>query len=292
VDYTVNCATGYPAITGGGSVEAPVNNVVPAWDFACGYQAAFAILAAFEHRRRTGEGAELKIALSDVAFCALSHLGLLAEVELLGRERESIGNHIYGAFGRDFGTADGRRIMIAAISAGQWQALVQACDAAAAMAELEASLGLAFRKEADRYTARESIAGVIASWCAARPLAEITRVFDQHRVCWGLYRTVGDLLANDPRVSPAAEVFEQIETTGVGRHLAAGTPVRIGAQPRGPLRPAPLVGQHTDEVLQDVLGLDSATLGRLHDAQIIAGPEWDPTQPLTGGRAPGQDHSA
>ena len=277
VDYTVNCATGYPAITGGGSLDAPVNNVVPAWDFACGYQAAFAVLAAFENRRRTGEGAELKIALSDVAFCALSHLGLLAEVELLGRERESIGNDIYGAFGRDFATADGRRIMIAAISAGQWQALVEACDAAATLAQLELSLGLAFRKEADRYAARDSIARVIASWCAARPLAEITRVFDQHRVCWGLYRTVGDLLANDPRVSAAAEVFEPIETAGVGRHLAAGTPVRIGARPRGAIRPAPLVGQHTDEVLQDVLGLDSAAVGRLHDARIVAGADLDPT---------------
>jgi len=277
VDYTVNCATGYPAITGGGSLDAPVNNVVPAWDLACGYQAAFAVLAAFENRRRTGEGAELKIALSDVAFCALSHLGLLAEVELLGRERESIGNDIYGAFGRDFATADGRRIMIAAISAGQWQALVEACDAAATLAQLESSLGLAFRKEADRYAARDSIARVIASWCAARPLAEITRVFDQHRVCWGLYRTVGDLLANDPRVSAAAEVFEPIETAGVGRHLAAGTPVRIGARPRGAIRPAPLVGQHTDEVLQDVLGLDSAAVGRLHDARIVAGADLDPT---------------
>jgi 2-methylfumaryl-CoA isomerase len=277
VDYTVNCATGYPAITGGGSLDAPVNNVVPAWDFACAYQAAFAILAALERRRCTGEGSELKLALSDVAFCALSHLGLLAEAELLGHERQSIGNYIYGAFGRDFGTADGRRIMIAAISAGQWEALLQACDLASRMTELESSLGLSFRNESDRYVARESIAAVIAAWCACRPLPEIAAVFDEHRVCWGLYRTVGDLLANDPRVSNAAEVFEHIDTPGVGRHLAAGTPVRIGAQPRGAVRAAPLVGQHTDEVLQDVLGLDSAAVGRLHDAHIVAGPEQDPT---------------
>ena len=277
VDYTVNCATGYPAVTGGGSLDAPVNNVVPAWDFACGYQAAFAILAALEMRRRTGQGSELKIALADVAFCALSHLGILTEAQLLGRERPSLGNDIYGAFGRDFGTADGRRIMIAAISAGQWAALVRACDAASRMAELESSLGLAFTKEGDRYEARESIAAVIAPWCAARTLAEIARVFDEQRVCWGLYRSVRDLLANDPRVSQAAEVFDQIDTTGVGRHLAAGTPVRIGGRSRGAVLPAPLVGAHTDEVLQDVLGLDAATVGRLHDARIIAGPEQDPT---------------
>ena len=45
VDYTVNAATGFPAITGGGSVNAPVNHVLPAWDIACAYQAAFAVLA-------------------------------------------------------------------------------------------------------------------------------------------------------------------------------------------------------------------------------------------------------
>jgi 2-methylfumaryl-CoA isomerase len=277
VDYTVNCATGYPAITGRGSIDSPVNNVVPAWDFACGYQAAFAVLAALERRRTTGAGSELKIALSDVAFCALSHLGILAEVELLGRERESIGNYIYGAFGRDFGTADGRRIMIAAISAGQWEALVRACGVESHMAALETRLGLAFRNEGDRYAARESIAAVIAQWCAGRALAEISRVFDEHRVCWGLYRTVGDLLANDPRVSPAAEVFERVDTPGVGRHLAAGTPLRIAGELRGGVRPAPLLGEHTDEVLQDVLGLDAARVGRLHDANIVAGPEQDPT---------------
>src|SRR5215472_5940927 len=126
VDYTVNCATGFPAITGGGSIEAPVNNVVPAWDLACAYQAAFALLAAVDRRRRTGRGSELRLALSEVAFAALSHLGMIAEAEVLDEERPSLGNHVYGAFGRDFGTSDGRRIMIVAISSGQWKALLRA----------------------------------------------------------------------------------------------------------------------------------------------------------------------
>ena len=37
LDYTVNCATGYPAVTGGGSPARPVNQVLPAWDIACAY---------------------------------------------------------------------------------------------------------------------------------------------------------------------------------------------------------------------------------------------------------------
>ncbi|MGH8217997.1 MAG: CoA transferase [Steroidobacteraceae bacterium] len=285
VDYTVNCATGFPAITGGGTIDAPINNVVPAWDLACAYQAAFALLAAFDRRRRSGKGAELRLALSDVAFAALSHLGMIAEAELLEEERPSLGNHVYGTFGRDFATADARRIMIVGISAGQWKALLRAARLDAQMGLLQSRLGLDFMREADRYQAREEIAAIIAGWCAAHRLADIARLFDEHRVCWGLYRTVRDLVAHDPRVAvpdaPAQSLFELIDTPGVGRHRAAGTPVRAAAQVRGATRPAPLLGQHTDEVLEGVLGLDCAAVGRLHDAGIVAGPERDPSIPRT-----------
>ena len=277
VDYTVNCATGYPLVTGDGSIEHPVNHVMPAWDIACAFQAAFAILAAVDRRRRTGKGADLKIALSDVAFTLLSHLGVLAEAELLGEDRPSIGNHIYGAFGRDFGTADGKRLMVAGISAGQWSSLVRACGVGREVAALEVSMQRDFSMEADRYEAREAIAALFEPWFAARPLQEIERTLDEHRVCWGLYRPVTDLIANDPRVSVANTVFGRLQTPGVGTHLAAGAAVRASDAPSGSTGPAPLLGQHTDQVLSEVLGLDSGAIGRLHDQNIVAGPERDPT---------------
>jgi len=277
VDYTVNCATGYPAVTGGGSLHAPVNHVLPAWDIACAFQAAFAVLAAVDRRRRTGEGAGLELALSDVAFSTLSHLGVMTEAELLGQERPSIGNHIYGAFGRDFGTADGKRVMVAAISAGQWTSLVRACGAERSIAALESSMQRDFSREADRFDARNAIAALFEPWFAARPLQEIGKTFDQNRVCWGVYGGVRDLIANDPRVGVSNPVFERLETPGVGAHLAAGTPVRATGAPRGTTAAAPLLGQHTDEVLSSVLKLDSGAIGKLHDASIVAGPERDPT---------------
>ena len=283
VDYTVNCATGFPAITGGGSIDAPVNNVVPAWDLACAYQAAFALLAAVDRRRRTGRGSELRLALSDVAFAALSHLGMIAEAEVLEEERPSLGNHVYGAFGRDFGTSDDRRIMIVAISSGQWKALLRASRLDAQMSQLQSRLGLDFMREADRYRAREEIAAIVAGWCAKHRLEDVARLFEEHRVCWGLYRTVRDLVAHDPRVAvpeggaPTPSIFELLDTPGVGRHRAAGTPIRLATDVRGATRPAPLLGQHTDEVLEGVLGLDPGAVGRLHDAGIVAGPEREPT---------------
>ena len=284
VDYTVNCATGYPAVTGGGSIQRPVNHVLPAWDVACAYQSAFAIMAAVDHRRRTGAGAELKLALSDVAFTTLSHLGVLAEAELLAQDRPSIGNHIYGAFGRDFGTADGQRVMVAAISAGQWKALVKACGAEQGIAALEAGSGLDFADEAQRYEGRDAIAALLEPWFASRSRADAERLLEQHKVCWGRYSTVRELLAADARVSSANAVFERITTPGVGEHLSAGAAVRAGAMAREATRPAPLLGSHTDEILHQVLGLDGAAIGRLHDAGVVAGPERDPTYAKAGAR--------
>jgi 2-methylfumaryl-CoA isomerase len=275
VDYTVNCATGYPYSTGGGSPARPVNHVMPAWDVACAYQAAFAIVAAVSRRQREGLGAELKMALSDVAFTTLSNLGVLAEAELLGEERPSIGNHIYGAFGRDFATADGERIMVAAISAGQWKSLVKACGIAAAVAATEQRLGLDFNDEAQRYAGRDAIAELVEPWFAARATPEAERLLQEHKVCWGRYKTVGELLASDQRVSTDNPVFERSHTPGMGEHLVAGSAVRAPAMARTPTAPAPYIGSHTDEVLSEVLRLDSGAIGRLHDAAVVAGPTPD-----------------
>ena len=278
VDYTVNSASGYPAVTGGGSPQDPVNHVLPAWDIACAYQAAFAIVAAVDRRRRCGEGAQLQLALSDVAFTTLSHLGVLAEAELLQQDRPSIGNHIYGAFGRDFACVDGQRIMVAAISLAQWKALVQACGIGQAVADLQRGRGLDFDDEAQRYEGREAIAAMLEPWFAQRQRPDAERALEQHNACWGRYSTVRELLASDARVSGANPVFERIATAGVGEHLSAGAAVRVGAMERQPTASAARLGDHTDEVLHEVLGLDSGAIGRLHDAGVVAGPQQDPTR--------------
>lgn len=279
LDYTVNCTAGYPGMTGPAGGGEPVNHALPAWDLACGYQAAFGILAALMRRRATGEGAMLKIALSDVAFSTLSHLGVMGEAEVLGHDRPAIGNHIYGAFGHDFLCADGQRLMVAAVSLGQWESLVKACEIGPGVADLEARLGVDLRDEAQRYEAREAIAGLLVPWFAARTREQAEQTLEAHRACWGRYGTVRDLLARDTRVDPALNpVFERITTPGIGNQLAAGAVARLEGETREPVSPAPLLGTHTDEVLYQVLGLDSAAIGRLHDAGIIAGPERDPTQ--------------
>ena len=276
VDYTVNCATGFPSMTGGGLVDAPVNHVLPAWDIACAYQAAFGVAAAVSNRQATGQGAELRLALSDVAFSMLSHLGMLAEAEMLHQERPSLGNYLYGAFGKDFATLDGKRVYVAAISLGQWKSLVKACSLEGTCDRIESDLHLNLEKEGDRYAAREAIGMQVGSWCGSRTFDEVREAFNSHKVCWGLYQTVREAFANDQRLSEANPVFERVNTPGVGVHLAAGATLRVSGLHRGATVAAPVLGQHTDEVLLEVLGMDEGAVGRLHDAGIVAGADKDP----------------
>lgn len=271
VDYTVNCATGYPMLTGTGSPDRPVNHTLPAWDVICANQAATAIVAALARRQVSGEGAEIRLALSDTAFSTLSSLGLLTESEMIGPQRESLGNHLYGAFGHDFATSDGRRVMIVAISARQWRALVKACDLQPAVEALQAALGVNFDNEADRFEGRELLAALVKPWCIKRSLAEIEMHLSQHGVAFGPYRTVRQLLHEDKRVSLENPVFERIHTSGVGEHLAAGTPLRFGGTPRCAVQPAPELGRDTDQVLTDVLGLSDHEIGALRDSGVVGG---------------------
>jgi 2-methylfumaryl-CoA isomerase len=127
-------------------------------------------------------------------------------------------------------------------------------------------------KEENRYEARETITAVLRPWFAARTLAEIRAALDAVGACWGPYQTFAQAVAEDPRVSADNPLFDEIDQPGIGRMLAAGGMVDFSAAPRGPVRPAPVLGQHTDEVLADVLGLPEGKIGALHDAGIVAGP--------------------
>ena len=126
VDYTINPATGFPWATGPRNLSVPFNHLLPAWDAITGNLAVAGLLAAERHRRLTGEGQLVRVALSDVAFAMVGNLGKIAEAQVFRRERQKEGNYLYGAFGRDFLTKDEHRIMIVALTSRQWKALVEA----------------------------------------------------------------------------------------------------------------------------------------------------------------------
>lgn len=273
LDYTVNCAVGFPLVTGTPGHPMPTNHVLPAWDLLCGMTAATGLLAAERHRRQHGAGQLLKIALSDIALAVVGDLGFIAEVQINGEDRERHGNHIFGAFGHDFETQDGRRIMVAAVSLGQWKTLCKATNITEAVAALEQSTGLDLSREGDRFAAREAIAAMLTPWFAARTVAQAATSLDGAKACWGLYQSFAQLVHEDPRCSPASTLFAPIDHPGIGTTLTPRSPIDFAAADPVPPAAGPVLGQHTDEVLLDVLKLSTAQVAALHDKGIVAGTE-------------------
>jgi 2-methylfumaryl-CoA isomerase len=250
VDYTVNAAIGFPWLTGPQGHEGPINHVLPAWDGMTGFLAALAILAAERHRRLHGEGQLVELSLSDVGLAMAGHLGLIGEAVLEAEPRGRFGNDVYGTFGRDFGTREGRRVMVLALTARQWVSLGKATGLRDDFAELELRVGADFRNEGDRWNYRKELCELLEAWVSQRELAEVRQAFDQHGVLWSPYQTVKQLVAEDRRASTANPMFSEVDHPGLGRYLTAGSPLRFGAVAAVAARPAPTLGQHTEEVLR------------------------------------------
>lgn len=274
VDYTVNSLTGFPMITGPTGAEGPVNHVLPAWDIAAGYAAAVALLAAERHRARTGRGQLVKLALQDVALAATAALGYFGEAEINKVDRPRFGNEVFGTFARDFATRDGHHVMICVFTARQLSALAEAGGLKEKFAAIEKARGLHLEDEAHRWEARAELAEVIGPWIASLTFAEAAEKLTKAGALWGPYLTPRELVAGGSGAAhpliAGNPMFSRVEQTGIGTLWSAASPFEFLDATRLAAKPAPLLGQHTDDILAGVLGLSASEIGRLHDAKIVA----------------------
>ncbi|HWF75700.1 MAG TPA: CoA transferase [Caulobacteraceae bacterium] len=272
LDYTINAAVGVPFMTGHPDDPRPVNHTFPAWDFITGAYAALSLVSAERGRRLTGRGCEVRIPLSDIAATALANFGHLAEVLMTGHDRPRQGNDVYAAFGRDFVIKDGRRLMVVAITPRQWRAVLKTLDLEAAVAALEAELGVSFAAhEAVRYQHRERLYPLFEAAFATKSEGELGPAFEAEGVCWAAYRTLAEA-AGDPALFAGNPVFGRVaQPSGLDYPVPGPAATLVGAKRGAPVG-APTLGANTDEVLAELLGMSSGEIGKLHDAGLVKGP--------------------
>ena len=269
VDYTVNSAVGVPMMTGPADDDTPVNHVLPAWDLMAGAYAAFALVAAERARRTSGQGREVRIPLSDLAIASLGHLGQIGEVVSGRADRPRMGNDLFGAFGRDFVTADGQRLMIVAITPRQWTGLVSVLGLGSTVAALEADLGVSFAKdEGTRFRFRARLDPLVETAVGVRGFAELTAAFESAGVTWGPYQSLKQAVDSDPYFNAANPLLTEIDHPSGRRYLAPGAAATLAGERRPTTRPAPTLGADTDAVLSEVLGLSDGEIARLRDAGV------------------------
>ncbi len=275
MDFTVNAASGYPLMCGPEEwnplTAPPVNQVLPAWDFITGAYGAFALLAALRHRDATGEGSEVRIPLGDVAIGTMANSGAMAEMLYRGSDRERLGNAIWGAFGRDFRTRNGVRFMVAALTPKQWTGLVAAFGVESEVAALEEELGVRFADgDTPRFVNRHRLFDVFQQAADSFDWSALSARMSWQGCTYERYRTMHEA-ANDPQLVTNNPLFGPSPANPSGfEYPATRSFANLPEKEVGEPRPAPYLGQHSEEVLAERLGLSSGDIGRLVDAGTVA----------------------
>ena len=277
MDFTVNAASGYPLMCGpeewpegmDAKTAPPVNQVLPAWDFITGAYCAFALLAALRHRDATGEGSEVRVPLGDVAIGTVANSGAMAEMLYRGGDRERLGNAIWGAFGRDFRSRDGVRFMVAALTAKQWRGLVAAFGLAESIAEMERALGVRFAEgDRPRFEHRHALFALFQAKADTLDWSALSARLVEQGTTFERYRTMHEA-ATDPQLVDDNPLFGPSPANPSGfAYPATRSFANIPSRAAGDPAPAPFLGQHTEEVLAERLGLSSGAIGDLVDRDV------------------------
>jgi crotonobetainyl-CoA:carnitine CoA-transferase CaiB-like acyl-CoA transferase len=236
-------------------------------DPLAGTHATAALLIALEHRRETGEGSQVEVAMIGGALNVAAEQ--VIEYQSYGHLMQRGGNHGLGAPHNLYLTKDldaaGRSdvwVAIAVETDDQWDALRQALgDPTWARDPILATA-------VGRVTAQAELDKQLTEWCQERPSKEIVDLLWSAGVPVGLVVAPGDtdLLPHHQ----ARNTFEELEHPLVGKELHLGYPVRFSAGPdRVHRSSAPTLGQHNEEVFGGLLGLSDAEMAELENSDVI-----------------------
>ena len=269
VDYTVNPSLGIPNITGAEGSTEPVANALPAWDCVAGNMVVSSLLAAERARLRTGRGQDVEFALKDTAAAIIGHLGMIGEATIYDQQRGKSGNSVYGAYGQDFECACGGRVVVIGLTLRQWRGLLNATDKAPEIKSLEQKLNLSLDDEGRRWEHRHEINDIFRSWFAKRKITDFEKSFNDFGLTWSRFRTTKEAITEDKDTFTDNPMFETLDFEGIGQYMVPRSPLEFSNYDPLPAQKPPKLGQHTEEILGDIMKLGSGEIGALFDSGTV-----------------------
>ncbi len=249
-------------------------------DPAAGITSAFAICAALVAKRRTGDGCYIDTALwestaSNAVEGWMAHAMGAGQPERAGNRDQRMAPHgcyrtgdLYPddeAMEAAGATMDpGCWISIACVDDERWLALAKTIDASTG-GNLETDER--FATEADRKANEDELDAIVQGWVAGRDRWDLTKSLQAVGVAAFPSMSTQDLLA-DPHLE-ARGFFERLDHPEVGARVHAGVPWRLANSPNGVTFRAPLIGEHTGDVLGRLLGLSDERIQQLERDGII-----------------------
>jgi len=241
-----------------GTGDAPLRAGLPIGDLGGGLMAAIGILAAVQARHTIGRGQHVDISMQDVQVSLLSYMATM--YLLSGRTPPAVGNgHFVHVPYNSYAAADGHMIL-AIVTDASWQRLLTAMDLPALDIPVH-------RHQSGRLQARAAIDAAIAARLIQRPRGEWLDLLRAADIPCAPVQTLAEALT-DPQVL-ARNMVVDVPHPGGTLTRQPGNPIKLSDTHEDTFTAPPLLGQHTRQVLADLLGLDAETLADLHDRGVI-----------------------
>ncbi|WP_374467671.1 CaiB/BaiF CoA transferase family protein [Ferrovibrio sp.] len=242
-------------LPGGGPQKAGVALV----DVMTGLYATIAILGALNQRHRSGRGQYIDMALLDVSVATLANQALYYLVS--GQAPVRMGNgHAAIVPYQSFPTSDGH-VIIAVGNDGQFAKLAEELGHPEWMQDPR------FASNIERLNNRALVVAAIEAETSKRSMADLIAALEKRAVPCGPINTVDKVFA-DPHVQ-ARGLQKTVPHSQQGEVPSVASPLRLSDSPVAYDRGPPLLGEHTDAVLKDMLGFDEAKLESLRKAKAI-----------------------
>jgi crotonobetainyl-CoA:carnitine CoA-transferase CaiB-like acyl-CoA transferase len=257
-DFAIQALSGLMSITG--PVDGPPSKVgVAVTDVLTGLYAASAVLACLHARQRSGHGYAIDLALLDCAVAAQVNLvqAFLTSGEVPPRQGNA---HLQIVPYQAFATADSW-LVLAVGNDGQWQRFCQAAERPDLAADPRFATNV--QRVRERATLIPLLEPVLRQWPTAEWERRLVAVGVPHAPVWDYAQ-----LFRDPQTEARGLRVTVHDPEGRPVDLV-GSPFRIGGAALPEPTVPPQLGQDTDRVLRELLGLDAARLAELHQKGVI-----------------------
>jgi benzylsuccinate CoA-transferase BbsF subunit len=229
-------------------------------DPLAGLMGSVALFAALHHRRLTGEGQFID--LSQLEASTWFTGDALVEAAITGKDQARRGNwSAHMCPHNTYPCQGGRWVAIACRDDADWSRLASLIGRAE-----WSDQGHPFRRLDGRLDRLQEIDRAIRDWVASRTAREVERSCQALGIPAGAVLN-GQELAEDPHLQ-ARDFFLALDRAHVGQKRYPRQPFRLSGADPVEHRPAPTLGQHTEEVLRSLLGVNDAELGTLESADV------------------------
>jgi crotonobetainyl-CoA:carnitine CoA-transferase CaiB-like acyl-CoA transferase len=228
-------------------------------DAITGVHMAYAIMVALFHKEKTGEGQYIDVAMTDVVFSVLE--AYVTMETLLGANPQRIGNASMSAVPYDIYTAKDNYIVIGAPNDSLFVKLAKAMKREDLLEDPR------FNTNMVRIKNRDAIDAIISEWAAQFTVAEIEAMLNEARIPVAPIKSIAELV-KDPGIA-AREMLIEHDNPVHGKVKYPGNPLKLQKTPPDTSKRAPLLGEHTEEILKSILGYSQENIEKLKKNRTV-----------------------